>query len=94
MDFRPVKQYPPMPYLEQVINHCPKAGRTYLTLWNIKGKTSAITLKKKRIPDVALQSAHCFRENLRSLALEGLVSYAEKGDNLLIELVEWDDIHA
>ena len=82
-----------MAFLEQVINHCPKAGRTYLTLWNIKGKASTVNLKKKRIPDIALQSAHTFRENLRSLALEGLVSFAEKGDHLHIELVEWDDLH-
>lgn len=92
-DLRPVRQYPPMAYLEQVINHCPKAGRTYLTLWNIKGKQNSLKIAKKKIPDLALQSAHCFRENLRSLALEGLVSFAEKGDTLHIEIVDWEDLH-
>lgn len=93
MDFRPLKQYPPMPFLEQVINHCPRAGRTYMTLWNLKGKSSSLKFTKKKIPDIALQSAYQFRENLRLLALEGLVSYSEKGDNLHIDLVEWEDIN-
>jgi hypothetical protein len=85
-----VWDYPPYPYLEQVLSHCPKAGCTYLYLWKHRDSNNYLQIERDKIPSSTLFSTASFLHNLRLLASEGLISFIEKGNRLKIELVGWD----
>jgi hypothetical protein len=80
-----------MPYLEQVLNHVPKAGQTYVWLWKHADDNHVCHLRASQIADVTMMSKACFKHALRALCREGLISFQENDDILEVELVGWDD---
>ena len=82
--------YPPYPYLEQVLSHCPKAGYTYLYLWKHRDCENFLQIKRLDISTQTLISTATFMHNLRLLASEGLISFEEKAADVVIEIVDWD----
>ncbi|HLT41317.1 MAG TPA: hypothetical protein VKZ95_01325 [Sphingobacteriaceae bacterium] len=83
--------YPPYPYLAQVLNHCCKAAGTYLDLWKVRDKENKILVEKDDIRMRFLTSTHHFNHNVLLLAREGLASIQETPTHLSIELTDWDD---
>ena len=91
MKIRKEWDYPPYPFLEQVLSHCPKAGWTYLFLWKERDAFDCLRIKKLDIPAKTLMSRISFDANMRNLCREGLVSAYQTDDDLQIELVRWED---
>jgi hypothetical protein len=86
----PIWDYPPLPYLEQVLQHCHKAASTYLSLWKGRNKHNKLTVAKDKIKTDFLTSVATFNHNLRLLARECLINVTERPLTLEIELVGWD----
>lgn len=82
--------YPPYPYLHQVLSHCHKAGVTYLDLWKERDKNNKVTIEKDEIRSRFLASTHNFHHNLLLLVKEGLLSIDESSNRLIVELTDWD----
>lgn len=83
--------YPPHPYLKQVLVHCPKAGATYMQLWESRNKNNRVSIYKKQVKSEYLISQSKFKNDLLLLVREGLASIDESPLMLTIELVGWDD---
>ncbi len=84
-------EYPPLPYLEHVLKNCPKAGLTYLNLWQKCDKNMRYSVPSDRIPYHTLQATAAFKHNLLLLVREGLISIHEGDKDISIELVDWED---
>lgn len=84
-------EYPPLPYLEHVLKNCPKAGLTYLNLWQKRDKHMRYSVPSGQVPYHTLQSTAQFRHNLLLLVREGLISMHEDGKSIRVELVDWED---
>lgn len=82
--------YPPYPYLEQVLNHCNEAGSTYLSLWKDRNKDNCVSIEKAEIRTRFLCSRHLFHNNLLKLVKEGLISVDETADKITVHLVDWE----
>lgn len=82
---------PPYAYLMQVLLHCPLAAFTYVQLWKDKNLENKLLIAKDEIQDYYLISKTRFKNNLQSLAREGLVNIHERPSTLEIEFVIWDD---
>lgn len=89
---------PPYPYLIQVAKHYPQATSTYLELWRVKDRKHKVTITKNEIRNKFLIGAAKFRNDVFSLAQEGLVSVNETWDvnqtewyKLDIELVNFEE---
>ena len=85
------REYPPMPYLEQVMNHVPKAAQTYVWLWKHSNHENICQLRSSRIAEVTMMSKATFKNSLRALCREGLANFEESDDVMKIELTGWDD---
>lgn len=83
--------YPPLPYLEQILNHCCRAAQTYLWLWNHSDQNRRCRLRSSTIADMTMISRARFKNSLREICREGLLSFREHNDILEIELVAWDE---
>jgi len=83
--------YPPLPYLEQVLNHCPRAAQTYLWLWTHSDENRRVRLRSSTIADVTMISRARFNNSLREIFREGLISFKEHLDIIEAELVTWDE---
>lgn len=81
----------PIPYIEFIFRHCPRAGELYCLLWKSKNKDHKIILLKDEIPSRTLMHRHAFNSSLRMLCREGLASIDDSPNMLTIELVGWDD---
>jgi hypothetical protein len=84
-------EYPPMPYLEQVLNHCSRAGQTYVWLWKHADDNKVCHVRASHIAEATLISKATFKHSLRALCREGLLSFQESDDIMEIELTGWDD---
>lgn len=82
--------YPPLPFLEQVLRHCPRSGLLYLKLWQEKNEECRCHFSKKDISN--FMHPHAFSNALRKLCDEGLVSCNEGQNSLTIELVDWSSM--
>lgn len=81
-------EYPPYPFLQQVLHHCPKAALTYWHLWKQKDKNNNVSMTNK---DVSyFKHPNAFKSDLRQLNIEGLISYDEDGGKISIEMVDWE----
>ena len=83
--------YPPYPYLEQIVNHCPKAAALYLVLWKNRDKSNKLSVYKKDIQMEYLTSPVKFRNDLLQLCKEALISIDETPNVIHLELVDWQD---
>lgn len=81
---------PPHLYMAQVLEHCPRAGSTYLKIWREKNKDNRLVIEKKDFRKEQLVSLTVFKNDLISLVREGLISFEETPDLIYIELVDWD----
>jgi hypothetical protein len=88
MTIQQIWEYPPKPFLEQVANHCPKAISTYFYLWEKRDKNNCVMMTPQDISYFMHRNA--FKDNLRKLNLEGLISYIEHPGKISIELVDWE----
>lgn len=84
--------YPPYPYLKQVLEHCPKSASLYMDLWESRNKESSVQIKKDEIKSRFFTSLYLFETSLMKLVKEGLVSVDEKRGEYNIELTRWDEI--
>lgn len=87
----PFAEYPPIAYLLQVLEHCPKAGATYLQLWQQRDKDSRVSIKRADVRITFLTSLAKFRHDILLLVKEQLVSVHETPTMIKIELVDWHD---
>lgn len=85
---------PPPAFLIQVLEHCPKAGRTYLHLWEGKDLDFKLKVFKKTIKTDYLTSTARFGHDLLLLAREGLINIHETPACFHVEVVAWGDIDA
>jgi len=83
---------PPLLYLEQVAEHCPKAVSTYLLIWREKDKQGKLIIDKDEIKNNYLTTLTKLKNNLVLLVKEALISIHETPNALHIEVVEWNDI--
>lgn len=86
-----VWDYPPYPYLEVVVTHCPMAARLYLDLWIERDDYCRILVKEEEFPTRFLMKKSAFIGKLLQLVREGVISYEENADAIIIEMVEWND---
>ena len=84
------QELPPAPFLRQVHLHCPKAAGLYDYLWSRQDDRNTVRMPKEDIAFISRLDD--FRDNLRRLNLEGLISYVKKEDCYVIELVTWEDV--
>lgn len=83
--------YPPLPYLELVTQHCHKAAATYMALWKKRDKENCLIIKKSDIHEDYLMNVSSFNHNLRLLAKECVLNYEDHPKHIKIELVGWDE---
>jgi len=89
MQVQNVWEYPPYPFLEQVLEHCPKAGKTYCFLWKKRDKDNRVLLQRE---DYTFRHPNAFKEDLRKLFNEGLISFKDLGNRISIEMISWEDM--
>lgn len=83
--------YPPQPYFNQVLTHCPKAAQTYCHIWKHQDKDNVYRVEKKSIPDEFLLHTSTVKGHLRALCREGLINIDETPNTINVELVPWDN---
>lgn len=83
--------YPPYPYLEVVLTHCPRAGRLYLELWKERDEFKRVLILDKELPLRFLLRKRQLVDQLMLLVREGVLSFEESPDKLTIELTDWDE---
>lgn len=84
-------QYPPYSYLVQVAEHCPKAMSTYLTLWREKPNSGSMIYSKSEVGSIMLLSWTRFKNDLRLLAREGILTVEEFPQKIEIVLDEYPE---
>jgi len=84
-------EYPPYPYLFQILEHCPKSGLVYMQLWKLRDKNSRVVVDKKDIRTEFLMTGIKFRNDLLSLVREGLCNVDESPQKIYIELVDFQE---
>lgn len=84
------EDFPPYLYLENVLEHCPKAGFTYLQIWKKRNHENKFSIEKSKVREAFLMSLAKFRHDLLLLVKEGLINIDENKENIAIEMVSWD----
>lgn len=86
-DFREPEELPPKMFLMQIMDNLTKS---YCFLWDKKDRSNRVRMTWS---DISLYyDKKSFRSSLRKLCAEGLVNYVETKQDIMIELVSWDDI--
>lgn len=80
-----LKELPPRPYLEEVMDG---VAKLYCFLWDLKDKDYRVSLSFEEI--LKHFNKNNFRTNLRKINNTGLISYRESEKGVSIELVGWD----
>jgi hypothetical protein len=88
-DFSKRGDLPPKAFLMQVMD---KTTELYCYLWDKKGEDGKILLKWREIKKV--YNSNAFRTSLRKLCSTGLLNYKEDLDDIVIEMVSWEEIEA
>lgn len=86
-DFQQSLPMPPRMFMEQIMDH---VARAYCFLWDRKNEENKVDMTWKDVSKY--YNKNRFRTNIRKLNNEGLLSYEESDDGLLIELTGWDEI--
>jgi hypothetical protein len=84
------QEYPPYLYLTQVLDHCPKAGSTYMKIWHKRDRNNEVRVVKKNVYSEYLTSLAKFRHDLLMLIRESLINIDESPNEIHIELVNWE----
>jgi|SRR5271170_1324758 len=86
-------EYPPYMYLEQVLNHCPKAAFLYWKLWRERDVLNNVKIPKDEIPELYGFTKRRFDYDIMLLMNEGLISNKMICDEeIILELVGWDQM--
>lgn len=72
--------YPPYEYLTKVLEHCPKAGSTYLKLWKFRDSENKLKFSKEQIRTKFNTSFAKFRHDLWLLVNESIIELYESKD--------------
>jgi hypothetical protein len=78
--------YPPYPYLEQVLVDSPAAGHTYMKLWSKRNPLNITEIK----PDWRYEYGKNLKKHLWMLCNQGLINVDERPSVTIVELVGWD----
>jgi len=81
--------FPPYMYLVQVLQHCPKAGATYMQLWKARNPQNHVKILKKTLKEEYLTSTAKFRHDLLMLSRESLINIEETPSYINVEMVDW-----
>lgn len=73
--------------LDAIARHCPRALYTYTTLMGRADDGGALKLSREQITHDMSESYARFRNNVKSLALEGLLEWHESPTGISIQLV-------
>jgi hypothetical protein len=84
--------FPPFFQFHQVLQNCPKAGLTYLNLWQNKNKENCLYVTKTDIRNEYLSSLSKFRHDILLLVREGVISVNETPEKIYIDLLDWDEL--
>jgi hypothetical protein len=79
--------YPPYPYLEQVLLETPGAGRTYMKLWERRNPLNITEIKA----NMRNEYGKNLKQHLWMLCEQGLINVSERPSTLFVELVNWDN---
>lgn len=88
-------------YLFTIADHCPKALYTYIWLWKDKDEDNRVVISEKDAEVKYMISSTIFKNSLKAINKEGLLSYRDFSSKRLgpfneyeriyeIELVGWD----
>ncbi len=77
---------PPQHSLEIIKNQCYGALSLYLYLWKNRNYRNVVTLDVQDV--VLISSQESFKENLRDLQIEHLISYMKMKDQYIIKVLE------
>lgn len=72
--------FPPYEYLTKVLEHCPKAGATYLKLWKFRDSEFKLKFTKNQIRTKFNTSFARFRHDLWLLVNESIIELYESKD--------------
>jgi hypothetical protein len=78
--------YPPYPYLEQVLISAPAAAYTYMKLWSNRNPLNITSIE----PNYRYAYGRNFKQNLLKLCNQGLINVDERPSVTIVELVGWD----
>lgn len=76
----------PLEYLHKIADHCPRALGVFLLCWQ-QGKTELILTRE--MAERFCVSWTMIKNDLRSLAKEGLLEYFDNGEMLSVTLAEY-----
>lgn len=82
--------YPPYPFLRQVLQHCADSGKLYLDLWVLRDEEGMVEVPKADVVKIFLLHPAGFKKKLLALCVEGVCSMYETEDKYLLEFVRWD----
>lgn len=68
--------FPPYDYLNQILEHCPRAGSIYLMLWKDKNDKNRVFYFKKDITDVHFIEWKRFKTDLVKLQKEKVLEFS------------------
>jgi len=82
--------YPPKPFLEQVLEHCSGAATLYMYLWEKRDTNCCVHIPKKEL--YTKFHPNKVTNDIRALNNEGLVSlFDSKPGHICAELVDWQE---
>lgn len=82
--------YPPLPFLEQVLKHCPRAALLYIKLWQKKDKNHEVHGHLDPLTNLTGDTKTLFMNKVLDLVSEGLVSMNRTDKFICIQLVDWN----
>lgn len=86
--------YPPYPYLEQVLRHTPRSGLLYLELWRMQDEAGLVLVEKELLEQTLLMHPMTFKCNLMGLCMEGVCSMRQNDEFYFVDMLGWDDENA
>jgi len=81
------QQLPPKMFMMQIMDN---TSKLYCFLWDKKDEKNKVTFTWKDLSQY--YNKNTFKTSLRKLNNEGLLSYREYFDKILIELVGWNEM--
>lgn len=83
--------FPPAPYLLQILRHAPETALLYYRMWGSRNAEHKFAIKKQDIFNTFLVSPTVFRNRVVKLMEEGLLSFETTPKHYYIELTAFDE---
>ncbi len=84
------EEFPPIPYIKIVAEHCPRALCLYIKLWEEQSSNNTVVAYKDEIRHRFFTTITRFKNDLMAIVKEGLISVDETPSAYHVELVSWD----